>query len=246
MSPRVKSDLKNFTLIILSAGEGKRFAQLSGKLPKTLLKLKSFGNRPILQVLIESFYEQGIESFIIIIGYLGHVITQFIDALVSEKQFLKEKITIIDASPFYKNGPLFSFYSIFSQSSSIKSEANYILIPGDTIFDHALIEHVIKIIKKEQEILKKYPIMFYKQIFIPINHQVPLIEDASSSRTFSIIEIRRERNLEFLKKINTGVSQDLMKFYSKQNLYQLIPIFVFGSQFLNQISVLREHFKKNT
>ncbi|MHA1804358.1 MAG: NTP transferase domain-containing protein [Promethearchaeota archaeon] len=246
MSLRNKSVLKTFTLIILSAGEGKRFAQLSGKLPKTLLKLKALGNRPILQVLIESFYEQGIESFIIIIGYLGHEITHFIDAFISKKRFLKEKITIIDASPFYKKGPLYSFYSIFTRSSSIKKDANYILIPGDTIFDRALIEHVMNIIKRENEILKKYPLLFYRQISLPINHQALISEDISSLKTISIIEITRERNLEFLKKINNMNPQELMKYSSEQNIYQLIPIIVFGSQFLNQISALREHFKKNT
>ena len=60
--------------LILAAGNGKRLAARSGELPKPLVHLHG---KPLLEHVMRGAHEAGIESFVVVIGYRGHLIHQW-------------------------------------------------------------------------------------------------------------------------------------------------------------------------
>jgi len=59
------------TALILAAGNGKRLAARSGELPKPLVRLHG---KPLLQHVMGGAHAAGIERFVIVVGYRGHLI----------------------------------------------------------------------------------------------------------------------------------------------------------------------------
>jgi choline kinase len=60
--------------LILAAGNGKRIAARSGELPKPLVHLHG---KPLLEHVMRGAHEAGIERFVIVVGYRGHLIQQW-------------------------------------------------------------------------------------------------------------------------------------------------------------------------
>jgi len=60
--------------LILAAGNGSRLAACSGELPKPLVQL--YG-KPLLEHVMSSAREAGIEKFVIVLGYCGHAIREW-------------------------------------------------------------------------------------------------------------------------------------------------------------------------
>lgn len=60
--------------LILAAGNGSRLASCSGELPKPLVPL--YG-KPLLEHVMSSAIEAGIEKFVIVLGYCGHAIREW-------------------------------------------------------------------------------------------------------------------------------------------------------------------------
>jgi NDP-sugar pyrophosphorylase family protein len=59
---------------ILAGGLGTRLGVASGGLPKSMVPI---GNRPFLELVIESFRERGFEKFVLLTGYRGEVIENY-------------------------------------------------------------------------------------------------------------------------------------------------------------------------
>ncbi len=60
--------------LILAAGNGKRIAARSGELPKPLVQLHG---KPLLEHVMRGAQQAGIERFVIVVGYRGHLIHQW-------------------------------------------------------------------------------------------------------------------------------------------------------------------------
>jgi len=60
--------------LILAAGNGKRLAARSGELPKPLVHLHG---KPLLEHVMRRAQEAGIDRFVIVIGYRGHMIRRW-------------------------------------------------------------------------------------------------------------------------------------------------------------------------
>ena len=60
--------------VILAAGEGTRMRPLTRNRPKVMLP---FGNRPILQHVIEQAIVEGIDEFVLVVGYRGETIVDY-------------------------------------------------------------------------------------------------------------------------------------------------------------------------
>ena len=69
---------KKITVVIMCGGRGKRMGELTDELPKPLIKINGL---PILQLKLNRYIEQGINIFVICIGYKGELIRQFIKTL---------------------------------------------------------------------------------------------------------------------------------------------------------------------
>jgi len=61
--------------LILAAGNGKRLAARSGELPKPLVVLDG---KPLLEHVIRGSQQAGIERFVIVVGYRGHLIQNWL------------------------------------------------------------------------------------------------------------------------------------------------------------------------
>lgn len=68
MSERVKK------AVILAAGRGVRMGQLTEELPKPMIAVRG---KPVLQHIVEGLAENGVEQFLIVVGYRGDVIRDF-------------------------------------------------------------------------------------------------------------------------------------------------------------------------
>jgi 1L-myo-inositol 1-phosphate cytidylyltransferase len=63
--------------LILAAGNGSRLAARSGDLPKPLVQLHG---KPLLEHVMRGAHEAGIERFVIVLGYRGHMIQQWYES----------------------------------------------------------------------------------------------------------------------------------------------------------------------
>ncbi len=63
--------------VILAAGNGKRLAAHSGELPKPLVQLHG---RPLLEHVMRGAHTAGIDKFVIVTGYRGHVIQRWYES----------------------------------------------------------------------------------------------------------------------------------------------------------------------
>jgi NDP-sugar pyrophosphorylase family protein len=109
--------------IILTAGYGTRMGELTKYVPKPLIPIV---NKPILQHLIESLNQCGIDEFIFAVGHLKNQLTSFL----TEPQKKDLNFTIKFAKDFSK-GPLYSFSACLSE---IRDE-DFILLPADLLID---------------------------------------------------------------------------------------------------------------
>jgi len=63
--------------LILAAGNGSRLAASSGELPKPLVQLHG---KPLLEHVMRGSHTAGIERFVIVLGYRGHMIQQWYES----------------------------------------------------------------------------------------------------------------------------------------------------------------------
>lgn len=63
--------------LILAAGNGKRLAARSGELPKPLVQLHG---KPLLEHVMRGAHAAGIDRFVIVVGYRGHLIQQWYES----------------------------------------------------------------------------------------------------------------------------------------------------------------------
>ncbi len=64
------------TVVIMAGGKGTRLDPFTKILPKPLIPL---GDRPILQVIMDRFYEQGADNFILTLGYKAEIIKLWLE-----------------------------------------------------------------------------------------------------------------------------------------------------------------------
>ena len=69
-----KPDELTIPVVLMAGGRGSRLAPLTEECPKPLLRL---GDKPILQIILERFAEQGFKRFYISVNYLGHMIEEY-------------------------------------------------------------------------------------------------------------------------------------------------------------------------
>lgn len=94
------------TAVILAGGRGSRLSERTGECPKPLLPV---GGKPIIQRIIDFYVKQGVDDFVIPVGYLGNQIFDYF-AKQSYSQYSpdetalmvchqKYSVTIVDTGP---------------------------------------------------------------------------------------------------------------------------------------------------
>ena len=216
---------KKLQVVILCAGEGTRFREINSKIPKSLIQIQSMDNKPLLGIIIENLLSQGLNSIVIILGSMGKAIESYISNLKSQNPILNNRIIILNAHPDYKKGPLFTFLTILDYPEISKKENNFLIFPGDTVFDQILLNDVIMVLMKEIEKFQGNPIIFYKRVKASdINKKTHLI---------SIIKTIKNRDIEILVRIE---EIEVSNISEKTYIDHIIPIFFLNYEFLLLIS----------
>jgi len=228
-----KNNLKDkLSVIILCAGKGTRLKKITKNLPKPLIKIESLNNSSILNYTINSLLKLEIKKIAIVVGYLGDIIRKVISILLEENHSLQDKLIIIDTKNQYKLGSLYSFLSITTNKLFFNPNFNYLLIPGDTIFELPLLEEILSIISKNFKLIQSYPFTFYRKIDLDTFKE--FYRGKNSISVAEVEEIGLEMNLKKIYQVK------LKNFYSKEEINQLIPLFVFNYGIINEILKLKK------
>ena len=127
--------------LILAAGNGTRLAARSGELPKPLVQ---FHGKPLLQHVMSGAHEAGIERFVIVLGYRGHMIQQWYE----NHPIDGVHVTWVENPDYHKNN------GISALRAKPVIDEPFLLMMSDHIFDsataRALLRHPIR---KEEVIL---------------------------------------------------------------------------------------------
>jgi 2-aminoethylphosphonate-pyruvate transaminase len=111
------------TAIILAAGLGSRFGDITKYVPKGMIKV---GKQPMIQTSIESILELGYDEIILVTGHCSSVYEEFCK---------KWKNVKIIKNPFYSStGSLFSLYLGLSETRSYPP-MNITIFESDIIYD---------------------------------------------------------------------------------------------------------------
>jgi NDP-sugar pyrophosphorylase family protein len=105
--------------IILAGGKGTRLRPYTTVLPKPMMPI---GDMPILEILVRQLKQQGIDSIIIAVGYLHHIIESYFKN--GEKYGLPISYSI-EKGPLGTAGPM---HLIFDEL-----EENFIVLNGDLL-----------------------------------------------------------------------------------------------------------------
>ncbi len=223
-----ENDIRNkITAILLCAGEGIRLKEVTRTIPKPLIKIESLNNDTILGHSINNLANLGIKRIAIVKGHLGEKIEEFICSLKKSDPNLENKLETIDSGTQYKLGPLYSFLSITKNKTIFKNEFNYILIPGDTIFQLNLISQVISLAINNLSLIQKFPLIFYRKI-----NTEALKENLKYKKKISIADVEKTGSRKLLKEIK----QLELQYHHKPNfIRQVIPLFIFSYNFINEI-----------
>jgi choline kinase len=226
--------------IILCAGKGTRAKEIAQSIPKPLVKIKSLGNQSILSLMIKSLKYLKLDKIVVVTGYLGNKISDFINSLQSKSQFNEEHIIIHSSGEMYKLGPLYSLLSITTSPLIFKDDRIFIILPGDTLFDFELLQEILEFILLNHSDLIQNPVIFYREIKPKIFSKEFEKYYTDYEKTISYIKVREKNTKAIVKEI----SQDKLKFlYDQHIIYQIIPIFIFDNAHINIIKDLVKEVK---
>jgi choline kinase len=112
------------TAIILAAGLGSRFGDITKYVPKGMIKV---GKQPMIQTSIETILEVGYDEIIIVTGHCSSVYEEFC------KKWNNVKIV---KNPFYATtGSLFSLYMGLIEAKMYYPPVNITIFESDIIYD---------------------------------------------------------------------------------------------------------------
>ncbi len=228
----------NLFTVILCAGKGTRLKKITKNLPKSLIKIGTLNNSSILSHTINNLIKLEIKKIAVVVGYLGDAIRNCISALLKENSMLQDKLIIIDTENQYKLGSLYSFLSITKNQTFFKPNFNYLLIPGDTIFDFPLLEEILSIICKNFKLIQSFPFVLYRKIDLDT-----FKESYPGKKSISVAEVEKIGLEMNLKKINQVKLKNLSP---KDVINQVIPSFVFSYEIINEIFSLKKEIPVKT
>ncbi len=107
--------------VIMAGGKGTRISSVASDIPKPMIRI---GDKPVLELEIESLKRQGFDDFIITISHLGHVITDYFgdgSRFGVKIDYYNEEI------------PLGNAGALFQIKENLGEE--FLLINGDVLFD---------------------------------------------------------------------------------------------------------------
>lgn len=118
--------------VILAAGMATRLRPLTDNCPKCLLKI---GNRSLLQRTIDAMKGAGIKELVVVTGYHGEMIRDFI-----QKQYQNIEVHFIDNADYKTTN---NIYSLWLAKPFIAGK-DFLLMDSDILFSPDIINHILK------------------------------------------------------------------------------------------------------
>lgn len=131
---------KTKVALILAAGNGSRLATRSGELPKPLVPL--YG-KPLLEHVLTGALEAGIDRFVIVVGYRGHMIQEW----YKTHPFKEAEVTFVENPDYRKDNGV----SVLRARDLIHD--SFLLLMSDHIFDPATASALLRQPLGEHEVL---------------------------------------------------------------------------------------------
>jgi glucose-1-phosphate thymidylyltransferase len=135
--------------VILAAGEGRRLRPLTVTRPKVMIPI---ANRPILEYIIDALISNGIRDIILVVGYKREQIMSYFE----DGKAFGAKLTYV-----VQKKQLGTAHALYQARSYIKSDNEFIVLPGDNIIGAASIAELIKLRKNAVLLTREaYPTKF--------------------------------------------------------------------------------------
>lgn len=112
---------ENTSVIVLAGGKGTRVRALYPDIPKPMIPV---AGRPFIEWIIQYFARQGLKKFVISLGYLAHVVQEYIE----QRPFDGALITTI-----YEPTPLGTGGAILLAQQVIPDSDPFVVTNGDTL-----------------------------------------------------------------------------------------------------------------
>jgi choline kinase len=126
--------------VIIAAGTGSRLGEYSKDKPKTLVEISG---TPILGYTLDNLIREGIKDIVIITGYMGHKIKEFVN-----KKYSSLNVSYVHNEIYDKTNNIYSIY--LARDKLVNSD--FLLINSDVLF-HGGILQALRRSEKEGVIL---------------------------------------------------------------------------------------------
>ncbi|MFQ6071981.1 MAG: sugar phosphate nucleotidyltransferase [Methanosarcinales archaeon] len=140
----ISTFLRKMKALIIAAGRGSRLRPFTEDMPKGLIPLLGLC---LLERIILSVKEVGIKDFVIVTGFKGEKIKDFlkVDSLgVRSESDYEYRIEYVDNPAWHRGNGV----SVLSAEKKLKNEKKFLLLMSDHVFDSKIIT---KILKHERE-----------------------------------------------------------------------------------------------
>ena len=126
-------NLNNYSIVLLSAGVGRRLGTLGKKYPKCLLKIN---NKTLIELLLNNLKKRNAKNISIIVGYKSKMLIKFLKKIKGiKKNFIK-------IYGYKKNGHSYSWFMYKDQW--YKEKKPMFLIHTDIHFDPIYLDNIMK------------------------------------------------------------------------------------------------------
>ena len=126
-------NLNNYSVVLLSAGMGRRLGTLGKKYPKCLLKVN---NKTLIELLLDNLKKRNAKRISMIVGYRSQMLIKFL------KKVKGIKINFIRIKGYKKNGHSYSWFKCRNQW--FKEKKPLVLIHTDIHFDPIYLDNIMK------------------------------------------------------------------------------------------------------
>jgi NDP-sugar pyrophosphorylase family protein len=237
-----KNNSKDTSVILLCAGKGTRFGEITSSLPKALLKID-----PLDQVLLEHTIHQleqfNIEKIGIVTGHLSEQIRTYIHKITKDDEALRQKIVIIDSNDQYQKGPLYSFLSIRHTEDFYIPNQLYLVIPGDTYFETEILKNILDVVKKNKSTAMNSPLIFYRTLKVKELLEKVEHKEYVKDKSISYVELNQDNLRKTLIQIKTSKVRDFDEF---RTIEQILPIISIPYNFIEKITNIIKEKSLNT
>lgn len=154
-------NLKDYSILILAAGKGRRLKNVGKKSPKCLIRIF---NKTLIEILVENLKRYGAKEVNIVLGYKKKLILKKIETIKDIK------FNPILIKNYEKNGHGMSWFSFKNKWN--KKKKPLFIFHADIIFDHRFIQRLLLSKKKDLIGVKNNHRRMYKpkSLVVESNH----------------------------------------------------------------------------